>query len=310
MDQGVSGNLQGIYPMLYAFWTAQGALDEEAMSRQIDYSIAAGADGIAVLGLVTESHRMDGAERLALTRIVSRILDGRLPYSVTVAGQQISEQIDFAKAAVEAGADWLILQPPGHAKLSEEELISWFVSVGETIQCPLGIQNNPEHLLNALSADGLLRLRERMPALTVLKGEGAVVGVEPMIARTRTSLATFGGHGGIEHISLLQAGAAGLIPAPDCLPLQVLIHRLWQSGDPESRRRAVAIQAEILPLIVFMNRSLDGLLCYGRQFMARRLGLSQTFDRFGTQIPTPFGLHQIDAHFAALTDSEARWLGQ
>lgn len=299
---------QGIYPMLYAFWTEQGALDEEAMTRQVEYSIAAGADGIAVLGLVTESHRMDGVERLALTRTVGRILGGRLPYSVTVAGQQISEQIDFARAAVEAGADWLILQPPSHTKLSEEELISWFVRVGETIDRPFGIQNNPEHLLNALSIDGLLRLRDRMPALTVLKGEGAVVGVEPMIARTRSSLATFGGHGGIEHISLLQAGAAGLIPAPDCLPLQVMIHRLWHAGDLESRRQAVAIQAEILPLIVFMNRSLDGLLCYGRQFMARRLGLSSTFERFGTQLPTPFGLQQLDTFFEALTRSEADWL--
>ncbi|KKB86060.1 hypothetical protein VW29_04010 [Devosia limi DSM 17137] len=308
MLQSDKQTLQGIYPMLYAFWTAQGTLDQEAMTLQVEYAISSGADGIAVLGLVTESHRMDGAERLALTRMVGRILAGRLPYSVTVAGHSMDEQIAFAHAAVAAGADWLILQPPNHQKLSEDALIDWFVTVGETITCPLGIQNNPEHLINALSAEGLLRLSERMPSFTVLKGEGPVVGVEPLIARTHSSLATFGGHGGIEHISLLQAGAVGLIPAPDCLPLQVRIHRLWQNGDVESRRQAVAIQAEILPLIVFMNRSLDGLLCYGRQFMARRLGLSATFDRFGTQLPTVFGLQQIDAFFAALAKSEADWL--
>lgn len=103
---------------------------------------------------------------------MKRCLLSRPDRLVAVAGQQISEQIAFAQAAAKAGADGLILQPPAHTKLSEEELISWFVSVGETIHCPLGIQNNPEHLLNALSADGLLRLRERMPALTVLKGRG------------------------------------------------------------------------------------------------------------------------------------------
>lgn len=298
----------GIYPMLYAFWTENGSLDEEAMTLQVEHAIEAGADGVAVLGLVTETHRMPASERLVLMRLVGRILNGRLPYAVTVAGESAAEQIAFANACLDAGADWLVLQPPTTEKLDEQALISWFAHIADSVECPLGVQNNPEHLLNALSADGLLRLHAQVPKITILKGEGPAAGLAPTISQTKTSLSTFGGHGGLEHISLLRAGAAGLIPAPDCLPLQVRIHHLWQDGTPEKQRQATAIQREILPLIVFMNRSIDHLLCYGRLFMAKRLGLSNTFDRFGTIRPTSFGIEEVRRFYDDLKVSEEEWL--
>jgi len=307
--QADSSTFHGIYPMLYAFWADNGSLDEEAMTRQVEHAIEVGADGIAVLGLVSEAHRISRSERLTLLRLVSHILDRRLPYSVTVLGESAADQISFANDCLDAGADWLVLQPPGAIRLEEQALIDWFANVADGIGCPLGVQNNPEHLLNAFTADGLLKLHAQVPKITILKGEGPAAGIEPLISRSRTTLSTFGGHGGLEHISLLRAGAAGLIPAPDCLSLQVKIHQLWRSGDPEKQGQAVAIQREILPLIVFMNRSIDYLLCYGRQFMAKRLGLTGTTDRFGTIRPTRFGMEEIQRFLDELAKSEARWLG-
>lgn len=295
--------------MLYAFWTNRGTLDEAAMERQVEHVIAAGADGIAVLGLVTESHRLDVAERLALTRVVGRMIAGRVPYSVTVTGETPDAQRRFADGALTAGADWLILQPPLLTPMDEGELIDFFGAIASGCDCPLGVQNNPEHLRNALTADGLLRLHAAVPAITIAKAEGPVVNAEPMIAATAASLASFGGHGGIEHLRLLRAGAHGLIPAPDCLPLQVRIQRLWAEGTDAARAEAASIEQALLPLIVFMNRSIDVLLCYGRQFMARRIGLGETFDRFGTIRPTAFGMAETELLRAGLEQTEERFLG-
>lgn len=294
--------------MLYAFWSVDGTLDERAMQRQVEHVIEAGADGIAVLGLVTESHRMDAAERLALTRIVARLIGGRLPYSVTVTGETPEDQRHFAEAALGAGADWLVLQPPLHAPMEEAQLIDFFAGIADGCDCPLGVQNNPEHLRNSFTAGGLRRLHEAVPRITIVKAEGPVVNAAPMIAATAESLASFGGHGGIEHIRLLRAGAHGLIPAPDCLPLQVRIQRLWLEGSEAAREEAIAIENALLPLIVFMNRSIDVLLCYGRQFMARRLGLEDTSDRFGKLQPNVFGMAEMERLFVSLEQAEARFL--
>ena len=62
----------GIYPVLYAFWDAQGRLDRELMRAQVEHCIATGAHGIVVLGLVTEVHKMDVNERLHCVEMVGR----------------------------------------------------------------------------------------------------------------------------------------------------------------------------------------------------------------------------------------------
>lgn len=44
----------GIFPILYAFFDESGTRDRRAFERQIDVCLAAGAHGIALLGLITE----------------------------------------------------------------------------------------------------------------------------------------------------------------------------------------------------------------------------------------------------------------
>ena len=56
-------DFKGIYPMLYAFFDAAGRLDRAAMCAQVDYCVASGAHGVAVLGLGTEVSKLTPLER-------------------------------------------------------------------------------------------------------------------------------------------------------------------------------------------------------------------------------------------------------
>ena len=60
----------GVYPVLYAFFDRSGRLDTEAMRRQVEHCIEAGAHGLMALGLVTEVNKMDVRERLELVELV------------------------------------------------------------------------------------------------------------------------------------------------------------------------------------------------------------------------------------------------
>ena len=55
--------MNGIYPILYAYFTADGRLDEAAMRKQVRCCLAGGAHGIAVLGLATEVNKLSPAEK-------------------------------------------------------------------------------------------------------------------------------------------------------------------------------------------------------------------------------------------------------
>jgi 2-keto-3-deoxy-L-arabinonate dehydratase len=122
-------------------------------------------------------------------------------------------------------------------------------------------------------------LQRQHESITVLKGEGTAVETERLIAATDGKLAVFGGHGGIEFLSILRAVAAGLIPAPDCLSIQVKIYELFRNGSPEALAEAERLHKELLPLIIYVIRSIPSLLCYGKRLVAHRLDLGEMIDR-------------------------------
>lgn len=280
----------GIYPILYAFWDRNGRLDRDAMQVQVEHCISTGAHGIAVLGLVTEVHKMDVNERLHLVEMVGAMIADRVPYAVTVGEPSLAGQIDFARKAAGAGADWVILQPPPVRGLSQGDLIGFFGAVAEAIDVDVAIQNNPVNLDISMSSDGLVALNRAHPNISILKGEGFSLDIHDVIEGSGGAYQVFGGHGGIEFPALLRSGGAGLIPAPDFLAAQVRLFELWQAG---RREDAEAIHRAILPAIVFMSRSVPAMLCYGKRLLAEQIGIDEPVDRIPARLPTAFGLSEM-----------------
>lgn len=280
----------GVYPILYAFYDKNGRIDDGLMRLQVDKCIAAGAHGIAVLGLVTEVHKLDVDERRHLVEVVGRAIDGRVPYAVTVGEQSVQGQIDFARIAQANGASWVILQPPSIKGYAEGEYVRFLGQVADALELPVAVQNNPVNMDVSLSVASLLRLRDEHPNLTMLKGEGPAVGVAEVIRASEGRYAIFAGHGGKEYISNVLSGCVGLIPAPDCLDMHLRLHDLLVNGRLEE---AEAVHAQILPLVLFMTNSVPGMLCYGKRLFAQRIGVETVYSRAPEIQPTAFGLAEV-----------------
>lgn len=298
----------GVYPILYAFLDAGGRLDHAAMRLQVEHCVAKGASGIAVLGLVTEVHRMTTAERREVVELVGEAIAGRVPYAVTIAEQDPAAQIDFARMAKRNGANWVILQPPPGKGHSETDLQRHFGAIADVVDLPVAIQNNPVNLDSSLSPEGLVTLLRRHANIRILKAEGWSVEIARVLEALDGAVDAFGGHGGLELVSLVRSGGAGLIPAPDCLAAQVAVFAGLTSDDEETRALAEQLHSELLPLVVFMTRSIPGLLCYGKRVMAKRLGLETVHDRAGALPPITFGLAEMMRLYADVIGAEQRLL--
>ena len=164
-----SMEIGGTYPMLYAFFDDAGRLRRDALSRQIEASIAAGASGIGVLGLGTEVQKLGRAERRSLVEWTIADVAGRVPVVVTIADGNVIDMVESARFALDAGASWLILQPP-RPPASGAHLIEFFGAVADSVECPIGIQNAPEFLGMGLSPADLLTLNTAAPQRQ--RGEG------------------------------------------------------------------------------------------------------------------------------------------
>lgn len=284
-----SGGFRGIYPMLYAFFDAEDRLDRAAMRRQVEACLAAGAHGIAALGLATEVSKLSEAERRQVMDWVCEDVGGRRPVALTIFAASVEEQVAMGRAARAAGADWLILQPPPVKGLPESDYVRFFGAVAEKLDCPIAIQNAPDYIGIGLSTAGLLELNRQHPNVCIVKGEGPALTIRQVIEETEGRLAVFNGRGGLELPDNLRAGCVGLIPAPDCFDRQVTICEAMRRGTVEGEREAEALYREILPAITFVMQSIDTLICYGKRIAALRLGLS-VHDRAPALAPSAFGL--------------------
>ena len=188
----------------------------------------------------------------------------------TIAGSDVAETSALARDAEAAGADMLIYQPPLGAKPCEPELAEYFASVLRATRLPSGVQNAPEFLGVGLSPGAVGRLASAHETFTLMKGEGAVATVKPFIDLLGGAVAVFNGRGGLELPDNLRAGAAGVVPAPDCADSQVAIFEAWRAGD---EARMDALYERILPYIVFAMQTLSVAIVCGKRVFARRAAI-------------------------------------
>ncbi|HJP20545.1 MAG TPA: dihydrodipicolinate synthase family protein [Alphaproteobacteria bacterium] len=286
----------GIYPMMYAFFGADGGLDRAAMRRQVEACLAAGCHGIAVLGLATEVSKLSDHERRQLIDWTAEEIAGRVPLSVTIFGNTAEEQLSLIAAAADAGAGWVVLQPPRDMSMSEDDLIRFFGGVIDKSPLPAAIQNAPEYIGIGLTPDGITRLRNQHPNFVLLKGEGPAMLIRQIIEQTG-DLAVFNGRAGLELPDNLRAGCAGVIPAAECIESLVRIYELMRQGGETNETEAERLYAKVLPLITFTMQSIDQMICYGKRAAARRLGV-EVFDREPCMVPTAFGLASLERYAA------------
>ncbi len=283
-------DIAGIYPMLYAFFDSGGRLDPRAMAVQVEAMVSGGAHGVAVLGLASETGKLDTSERRAFLDCAAEALGARLPLAVTISEPTVEGQIAFAAAAAANGARWLILQPPA-AGTSEAELVRFFGAVAAGVELPVAIQNAPQYLGVGLSNEALATLNRNHPNVALLKAEGPPLTLARLIDDTDGAFRVFNGRGGLELTESLRAGCVGLIPGAESVDRQAAIFDLMRAG---AEAEAEARFREILPLISFLMESIDHFLCYGKRLAAERLGLGEVHDRAPAPRPEAYGLDVLE----------------
>lgn len=283
---GTGVDIAGTYPMLFAFFDSSGRLRRDAFARQIEASMAAGASGVAVLGLGTEVQKLGRAERRDAVEWVIADVDSRLPVAVTIADGNIPDMIESARHAVESGAAWLILQPP-RGPTSGEDLIAFFGAVADSVDRPIAIQNAPEFLGVGLTPGELATLAERHPNVRVVKAECGPVAAARLIETLGGRMRVFNGRAGLDLVDNLRAGVVGMIPGVETIDAQVAIEQAMRAGDAA---RAEALYQTILPALSFCMQGVANFTLYGKLIAAHRLGLAPSHERVPHDRATAFGL--------------------
>jgi len=123
-------------------FTEDGAFDEEAMRRLVEFQIENKIDGIVPCGTTGESPTLGHeGEHQKVIEVVIGAAKGRTKVIAGTGSNSTKEAIDMTKKAAEAGADASLQVCPYYNKPTQEGLFRHFSAIAKAVDIPIIIYN-------------------------------------------------------------------------------------------------------------------------------------------------------------------------
>src|SRR5690554_3177787 len=135
--------IQGSIVALVTPMKRDGSLDDESLSRLIEFHIEQGTDAIVAVGTTGESATLDEEEHCRVIQFVVEKVAGRVPVIAGTGANSTTEAINLTVRAKDAGADACLLVTPYYNKPTQEGLYRHYKAVAEAVNIPQILYNVP-----------------------------------------------------------------------------------------------------------------------------------------------------------------------
>jgi 4-hydroxy-tetrahydrodipicolinate synthase len=235
----------GVHPIVPTPFLDGGELDLASVERLVEHQVAAGVQGIAILGFMGEAHKLRGAERRSVIETAVAAAAGRIVVWVGIRAFGTAGAIEQVQEAEAFGANAVFVAPiaPGAPAVIERH----YRDVAAATALPVAIHDYPSEFGITIPADLIARLAND-GVTPYLKAEDPPVLVKQrrILEQAPGRIGVFGGLGGQWVYEELVNGAAGVMTGLAFPEVLVDIVTRYQAGDVEG---AAAVFDRVLPLI-------------------------------------------------------------
>lgn len=229
-------DLRGVYPIVPTPFTETGELDLVSLSRLVEYQIAAGVSGLALLGFLGEVHKLSAVERRRVVEEVSKQTRGRIQVLVGIRALGAADAIEQAEVARACGADAVFVAPIDTQ--DDRALFSFFRAVAMNSPIPVLIHDFPEEFRTRLSPELIGRLGNEVEGIIGIKLEDPPVLVKlSRLLELAPNLRVLGGLGGMYFVEELRRGAVGIMTGFAFPNVLVDIYRYHERGEYSAAAR-------------------------------------------------------------------------
>jgi len=165
-----TSRIKGSIPAIVTPMTDDGAVDEAALRRLVDWHVEQGSHGIVAVGTTGESPTLDHDEHKRVVEIIIEQAAGRLPVIAGTGSNSTDEAVELTRHAAGAGADAALVVVPYYNKPTQAGLYAHFRVVAEaTPDLPILIYNVPGRTVTDISNETIVRLAKEMPNIVGIK---------------------------------------------------------------------------------------------------------------------------------------------
>ncbi len=134
---------QGVFPAAITHFHSEQSLDVKSTLAHVEAMLAAGVDGLIMLGTVGENCSLERHEKIELLKAVVEKVAARVPVLSGVAEYTTALACRYAADAQKCGADGLMVLPAMVYKADARETMAHFRAVARATELPIMVYNNP-----------------------------------------------------------------------------------------------------------------------------------------------------------------------
>jgi 4-hydroxy-tetrahydrodipicolinate synthase len=224
-----------------------GAVDEEALARHVEWCINGGVEVVVPCGTTGESATMSPDEQRQVIALTAEAAEGRAAVLAGAGGNNTADVVERAEAARRAGADAILSVSPYYNKPTPDGLYGHYSAVAEAAELPVIVYNVPGRTASNITAQTLLRLAEIDGVVGVKEASGDIEQIQAIIRERPDDFLVLSGDDALT-LAVLALGGDGVVSvvaneAPDRMSEMV---RAALSGD---LGRARELHFGLLPLM-------------------------------------------------------------
>ena len=233
----IDGHTRGVFVIAATPFDDAGALDLASTDTMIDFYLAAGADGLTILGMMGEAAKLSPDESSAFLRHVLGRVAGRVPVVVGVSNAGSDNLVGFSHAAMAAGAAGVMVAPLPTQR-TEEQVVGYYADIGRRLSAdvPVVLQDFPQATGVFVSVATVERIIEVCPQVVSFKHEDCP-GLAKLSAlrandARRRRISILVGNGGLFLPQELARGADGAMTGFAYPEMLVDVCRAFAEGAP------------------------------------------------------------------------------
>lgn len=203
--------MRGCATALVTPFTSDGAVDEDALTRLIEYQLSGGIRLLVPCGTTGESATMTEEED---QRVIKRTIELARNRARVIAGtgsNSTAAAIENSKIAQNLGADAVLVVAPFYNKPTQQGLYAHFRAISEAVDLPIVIYNVPGRTSCNISAETTLRLaRDCQNIVAVKEASGNLSQIMEILRDRPEGFAVLSGDDSFT-FPMIALGADGLI---------------------------------------------------------------------------------------------------
>jgi 4-hydroxy-tetrahydrodipicolinate synthase len=241
--------LSGCGTALVTPFRSDGSLDEETLSKLVEWQIESGIHFLVACGTTAETPTLTHEEWLQVIAIVTRTSAGRVPVLAGCTHNSTVEAVARAgEAASVPGVTGLLTANPFYNRPNQEGQYRHFRAIAEAVPCPVVLYNIPSRTGANLEPGTILRLAADVPNIQGVKeSSGNVQQIAELIYSVPPGFAVLAGDD-LLALPVIGLGGAGMISvASNEIPREMA--RLVASALDGDWSTARSLNRRYLPLI-------------------------------------------------------------